>query len=740
MPAKPAKKKARSKAKPKPKPAAKKSPPPASKPNRKQSTAPPPRPRSAPSPAAYERHKDRTAERQRQQSRESNDILPFPEVLDPRLVEKCRTDFERFCRELMALWFPLPFSDDHRKFISKGETSAIDGGLVGWAMPRGSGKSALCKALAIWAEAYRWRRYIVLIGPDAGHSNRMLRDIKGALRFNDQLLGAFPQICHPIRKLQGKAIKAANQHAGGEETRIVWSEGKLVLPTVRGSTASGGIMTNTGITGQIRGLSEMSSDGTLLRPDLVIVDDFQTRESAFSASQCESREATILGDIMELSGPGVEMCGIIPCTIIRHGDAASRLLDRSIHPEFRGERMKALYALPKNMEWWDNYAELYKKALREEDTTGKVNAKYTAERQFADEGAIVAWPERKKPGDVSALQSLMHVRILKPDVFDAEYQNEPKDFSLDSLNELSPAMLGKKLNGLHRGTVPITATKITIGTDVQKRILYYCVVAWDSDFTGSIIDYGTWPDQRRRYFLTHQINQTLAKQHPDRADLEGQVFAGLDALTRKLLGVEWPRDGKNGIVRVCKNLIDGNWPEAMNVIYQFCRQSNNAAMLLPSRGAYIGAKSKRGITEHALRPGERPGLEWTIPATTRREIPHVRWDTNWWKSFVLSRLTVPIGSRGCLSVFGSDEDEHRMLFDHLCSERRREIKGPEKTVMEWDEDKSKENHWWDCLVMATVAASIEGIGLKEVHEPVRGKPKRKRVSFAAEREKARARQ
>jgi Phage terminase large subunit (GpA) len=663
---------------------------------------------------AYERHKDRAAARQREQSHVSNDVAPFPAVVNQPLVDRCKDDLGLFLKSFFPRTFRLPFSDDHKKIIAKCEQSVNEGGLFALASPRGTGKTAIAQCTSIWAKLYGKRRFTPIVGPDAGHANRMLRNIKAELRFNDVLLGGFPLVCYPIRRLQGKAIKAASQHDSGIETRIVWSEGKLVMPTVNGSPASGGIITVAGITGQIRGMNEVTSDGGLLRPDFVIVDDFQTHESAYSASQCDTRLSVILADILELAGPGVEMCGIILCTVIRKGDAADQLLDRKLHPEFRGERMKAVYSFPKNEEWWTNYGEVLRRGLEEDESIERANTLYRSERATADEGAVIAWPERFKKTEVSAVQSMMNVKILKPDVFDAEYQNEPKTLSLDSLSDVSPTLLATKLNTLPRGTVPLSATKITIGVDVGKVILYYVVCAWDNDFTGAVIDYGTWPDQQRRYFLTHQIQRPLAKAHPDRQDLEGQVYAGMEALTRKLIGMEWKRDVDSGIMRVSRQLIDGNWPEAINVVYQFCRQSEHAPILLPSRGAYVGAR-KRGINEHAKRDGERPGLEWTIPPTTKREVTHVRWDTNFWKSHVLSRLTTPIGSRGSLAIFGGNKPDHQMFFDHLCSERRIEMIGPEKTVMEWEQDKSKENHWWDCLVMAAVGASVEGISLAGVH-------------------------
>ncbi len=680
---------------------------------------------NAPGDEGYERRKDREAARQRQQSHLANDVLPFPEVADLDLVERCRTDLELFLQSFFPRTFRLPFSADHRKSIGKCQQSAIEGGLFAWAAPRGTGKTAIAQGTALWATIYGWRRYVPIIGPDAGHANRMLKNIKAELRFNDDLAAGFPRVCHPIKMLGGKAIRAGNQHAGGKETRIVWSDGKLVLPTVEGSPASGAIMVATGITGQIRGMSEVSSDGALVRPDFFIIDDFQTAESAHSASQCETRLAVIQSDIAELAGPGVEVCGIILCTVIRKGDAADQLLDRKLHPEFRGERMKAMYSLPKNQEWWQGYGEILRKGLEEDESTAKANAHYSNNRSIADEGAVVAWPERFKSTEISAIQSLMNVKILKPDVFAAEYQNEPRDFSLTDLNQLSPSLVANKTNGIPRGIAPGGATKVTVGIDVQKSALYYAVAAWEDDFTGATIEYGTWPEQTRRNFQLHQLNPTLQTIYPDRPDLDGQIFAGLTDLTAKLLAREWDREGDSGFLRPARCLIDGNWPEVIDVVYEFCRRSPNASVLMPSRGAYYGARSKQGITDHKKRKGEKLGVQWVIPTTTKRNVTHVRWDTNYWKTFLHARLAIPVGSRTAMTLYGANPEDHRMFAEHLCAESRVEVKGPEKTVMEWTQDPAKENHYLDALLMATVAASVEGIKLSESHGGKAEKPRRR---------------
>ena len=670
---------------------------------------------------AYERHKERAAERQRTLSRSGNDIGPIPDCQNPNRREACLKDPEKFYREYFPGVFKLPFSGDHREIIGVFDDVLFNGGFVPLVMPRGSGKTAICRRLAIRGLIYGIRRYLFYIGATADMANRSLNVIKRELRFNPLLLADFPEICWPIIKLEGKAIKAVGQHVGGEPTSIIWTEGRLVLPTIAGSKASGAMIDVAGITGQIRGRNELRSDGTEVRPDMFILDDPQTKSSAMSDGQCNTREEILIADIIEGAGPGEETCGIVPCTIIRKGDFADRLFDRDRHPEFDGYRYRAIKSLPTNTAAWERFEDVLRDALAEKDKTGKINAYYREHQAELEEGAVVAWPERKKKKYVTALQELMTLKILKPGVYGSEYDGEPPDLSVKRDDELAADVLCHKLTRLDRGIVPADATALTAFIDVQKNLLYYAVLAWAEGFSGSIIDHGTWPKTGRTWFKLNQIAPDFLARATGKTNLEEQLYEGMKRLTTQLLGREWQREA-GGVARVGLCLIDGNWPESKNVVYQFCRQSPFAAILMPSRGHYYGAKNKP-ISDQVKKEGVRRGLEWEIPnPVAGRPTRHLHWDTNFWKSHIAGRLAAPMGSQGCLSLFGSDHRAHRMLCEHLTSEYRVRVEVPGRAVDEWQQTPGADNHWWDCVVGAGVAASVLGVALKVVHTSSRPKP------------------
>ena len=252
--------------------------------------------------------------------------------------------------------------------------------------------------------------------------------------------------------------------------------------------------------------------------------------------------------------------------------------------------------------------------------------------------------------------------------------------------------------------------------DVQQKLLYYVVCAWEDDFTGYVVDYGAYPDQRRTYFTLRDATRTLATAAKG-TGLEGSIYAGLESLTADLLNRRWRREDGTEL-RIDRCLIDANWGSSTDVVYQFCRQSPHAGIVLPSHGRFVGAAS-RPFSEYKRKPGDRVGLNWRVTnGLGKRIIRHVLFDTNFWKSFVQARLVVAQGDPGCLSLFEDLPESHRLFADHLTAEYRIRTEGRGRTVDEWKiRPEQADNHWFDGVVGCSVAASIQGCVLFGTENP-----------------------
>jgi phage terminase large subunit GpA-like protein len=400
----------------------------------------------------------------------------------------------------------------------------------------------------------------------------------------------------------------------------------------------------------------------------------------------------------------------MPCTVIRPGDLADQILDRDKHPAWQGERTKLVYAFPTNTKLWDQYAQIRADSFRNDGDGHEATEFYRRHRNQMDAGAVIAWPQRHNQDELSAIQHAMNLRLQDERAFWAEYQNEPLPQDEGDGEQLSAEAIAAKTNGHPRNVIPIGATRLTMFVDVQAKLLFYAVVAWQDDFTGYVVDYGTYPDQQRppgSCFTLRDVQKTLSRAAPG-AGLEGSIYSGLEKLTQTLLAQRLRRDdGAEMHIERC--LIDANWGQSTDVVYQFCRQSAHATVVMPSHGRYVGASSIP-FSEYKRKQGERVGHHWRIPNVQgRRQVRHALIDTNYWKSFVYARFAVAMGDPGSLSLFGRKPGEHQLLAEHLTAEYRVHTEARGRVVDEWKlRANAPDNHWFDCLVGCAVAASIQG--------------------------------
>ena len=232
--------------------------------------------------AAYEQHRERAAQRQAKQSQAGRDIGELPAVADPKRRAKAEQDFPFFCRTYGAHVFSLPWAEPHVEAAERIEIVVLRGGRFAIAMPRGWGKTSLCQWAVIWATLYGHRRYPVYIGANKGEAIARLDEIKTEFETNDLLAADFPEVCFPIRALEGITQRARGQTYKGERTHIKWKGPRIVLPTIPGSPASGAEIEARGITGAIRGMKDTTAAGEVIRPDMAVPDDPQDDKSAAS--------------------------------------------------------------------------------------------------------------------------------------------------------------------------------------------------------------------------------------------------------------------------------------------------------------------------------------------------------------------------------------------------------------------------------------------------------------------------
>lgn len=664
----------------------------------------------------YKKVREHIARVCREASFKGRDIGPIPEVSNPLRKLICRDNFGQFCSVYLSNAFVNNWSLDHLLVLNVVQEVVLNGGQYVLAMPRGFGKSTILQAAALWALLYGHHKFVVIVCADEGLANSMLAGIKTILEQNDLLLADFPEVCYPIRMLEGIHNRANGQHINGVRTQIKWTRKQIVLPWVEGSVASGSIVLTAGITGRIRGIHHTLPDGTVIRPSLLLLDDLQTDESARSVTQTLERERILNSAILGLAGKQ-KMSVLFAGTVIEPGDLTDRLL--TLNPQWKSQRFKLVYNFPKRMDLWEQCYNLYLEDVKE--GTRKWIDFYEQHKEEMQEGADIAWQEFYPEGYVDALQYAMFLYFRDKRSFYAEQQNSPADYlrELPKSNLLTPEAINRT-NGLPRKVVPIDSQFLTAYIDVHASLLFYVVCSW-SKTGGSVVDYGTWPRQNRSTYSVLNANPSI--EDIIHGSLEAQIYGALEKLTEEILGYDY-KDSTGDLhkVRVC--FVDANWGQMTDVIYKFCRQSKFANVLMPVHGRYVSYGWGRQY------PGEKMGQEWKLTRGQRKQ-EHIVYNTNYWKSVLARRLTSPIG-HDAIEFFGVPSDHH-LFVDHLTSEVPSEVIRNGQRIEEWRLLPSRENHYFDCLVGCLVAASYLGHNVDKREKQQTSKRKRSLADYVTTR-------
>lgn len=667
-------------------------------------------------PAAPPARESRQKQYEARKAITKSDIAPLPAIVDNDRRESCRHSLRLFLETYFAEAFPLAWSPAHLAVIDSIERQIKEGGSVAIAMPRGSGKTTLIIRAAIWAVLYGHAEYVMIVAADATKAKNLLDTIKKSFWFNQRLYEDFPEVCHPIRSLNGLAINARKQHINGDLTLIDWRDSVAVLPTVRGSESSGARIDVMGVTAAGRGAQHTLPDGRVIRPQLVLIDDFQTRESAGSVTQCDTRLRIIAGDLAGMKGPDDKMAMLAAITIIYPDDAADQLIDREKNPEWRGQRYQMVDEWPENETLWEQYAELLLRAKRDEVEPVEANQFYLDNREEMDRGHRVSWPERKE-GDISAIQHAYNLKLrIGEEAFNAEYQNTPDAMDAAALDYLSAVEIAGKINGRAQGKIGGATETVVAAIDVQSTHLWWAVMAFEGGFNGTLLDYGTWPSQgSRRFYTKAKMPRTFDTDERYKGKTEeGQIHAAIRDLLEHLGGLSWP-DDNNTEHQVSRILVDEGYQA--EVVHAAIKSSPLSRLTLPAKGMGIKASSLP-MSEFARRKGEPSPRHnhWRIRLSrgSKRSLRTMLWDTNYWQAFVHNRLLVEMGASGCLAWWGDNPLRHRLLAAHIDSKVAHLKEHGSRQVVEFtNKPAGPDEDLFDCVSMCHAAASEQGVALQD---------------------------
>lgn len=630
---------------------------------------------------------------------------------DPGRRSRSLESFRVFCETYGGPAFRIAWAPYHLKAIEKIEDAVRTGANFAFAMPRGSGKSTLCHWAIIWATLSGLCPYALYVGATAKSAESRLANIKRTLRFSDLLFADFPEALAAVRHCAGEPRRATGQKYQGRSTGLEWTD-RIVLPDIPGSLSCNFVIDCASIDGEIRGRLYEKQNGETIRPRLVVCDDPQTRETAKSRTLSDYREAIIKGDLKYLAGPGARLGLVVPCTVIYRDDLAYRLLDRKRNPEFKGESWKMLEGEPEAPELWAQYDELRKFDLRAGGSGAPASAFYRDNRDRMDRGLSATWPERFSEGLESAIEEAMRLRLEDESAFFAECQNEPL-VATDETEErpLLSSEIESRILPIDWGVAPDDSEKITAFVDVSERVLWFAVVAWRRDGSGTVVRYGSYPDQGLGAFTLATARRTLLSEAGKGKSFLSALLEGLENLVRLIGEADYQTETGEDLTLAGIG-IDSGWGEYAADVYRFCRRSSFRSILKPTKGVGITAK-RRPLVDPEKKIKSRESIEgqWFF-SKTKLGVPLLQFDANLWKGRIQSGFSLDLNSSGALSFTRPRKGAgavHKMFSDQITAERGERVTTNGRTVTEFRELPGRDNHFLDCMVGAAVVANTVGI-------------------------------
>jgi hypothetical protein len=634
--------------------------------------------------------RDTDAQRKRDKRTESARIVIPPVVNMDRRLEALSDPF-KFLKTYLADRYQLAFGRHHQFMIESIVSRARNGGRQAVAAPRGCGKSEIVKGLLVYLVLSELIRFPLAVAATSSLAKRLFRDFRTKFGTNQLLYEDFPEVCHPVRCLEGAPQRAARQHIDGVLTNIVWtSNDYLRLPNVPGSPYGGVKMAYFGLDAAFRGVN---IDGD--RPDFIMIDDPETAESAKSDLQIGDREETLDKDIAGLAGQESSLT-IVTLTTVQNAKCLSfKLTDRSIKPSHNGVRFGMIEKWPERMDLWEEYIAIRRANQEAGDEHGLNAVAHYIDNWDAMNAGVEMLVDYFVEVEVEGVQ-LVHSAIQQAfnkiadtslSAYKSEYQNDPDPDEQPDTVGLTAGKVASRISGLIQGEKHPDTEFVTIGLDIGKYFSHWVKVGWHGNAIGNVLDYG--------------VMETPGMMTADSSQ------AVMNALLPALL--QWRIDMiAETDIDFC--LVDsGDYTDA---VYEFIRQVGGTP--------FAAAKGWDPGRFHM--PKERKADKIPFTECYASHLPAERlWlynvQTEYWKQWVHERFVTAtfdeqqIPNSGTLSLYAAPGDRRRHLSfsQHVVAEERRDIFVPGKGIQRKWVVVNRNNHYLDAVALACAAAGCLGV-------------------------------
>ena len=627
-----------------------------------------------------------------------NEVGEIPAPKHPRLKERCRYDFPLFLKcYLRSILDHAPSADLKAGMIADAKQCALCGGLIAVLSGRGCGKTTIIDiGAALWVLLYGHRQFVSEFGASLKASLRNLKTVKRLLLTSPELLADFPAICIPIRAIGGVAQRAAAQTYHGRPTEIEWGSDLLIFPMLRDDSGQpldagcGAILSAIGIGGAIRGINIRGR-----RPDMVLIDDPQTRKIAASPTLVKQVLDYIHSDILGLAGHGSSIACFLTITPQRFGDVATEISSQAKHPEWDVRVQPFIKTLPPN---WEQLALLFTEKYAEDMSAKEYDlprstAWYKENRALFEKMETIDAEQYDHAREVDVCHHMLNLRAkMGKAAFDAEIMMKVVDAASEI--QIDADRVASALNGRERGLLPIGTDTVVGFCDINIQAgagLSWVLVAFGPRRTAAVIDYGRYPAD----------GSPLVP--PNSSDLlrNRRVAAGIRGVVN-LIANRRLRDHKNRAVRVRALGFDRGWlPDVLHrTLYVIRKRIPVGFPIVAMRGFPWNKFGTR--KEDILRRGDH------VFATRSRYGEYLAFMAPYWREVMQSGFLETPLQEGSLSLFGKDAGAHFQYATEVCAEklvRKYQAYGGKETTTAWDWMTTGPEHFCDATTGAFALAS-----------------------------------
>lgn len=502
-----------------------------------------------------------------------NLICPTPSKKSKARRKRLEKDDAKWLRWYFPKVFRLPFGLVHHEIIAETKYIIKSGGKLCLAASRGTGKTSLIDGVSLKAVLCEEVRFPVVMPWKSSDLKKILKFWKIALCFNSRLAEDYPEWCYPFVHCKGSAQKCltlTDEDGSPIGAQLSISEGMIVFPHSKG--VIGGATMN----GNPLGLFHTTDEGEVLRPDLILIDDPQDRDTSKSATQIQNVIDMIDKDVSGMAGPDSAMSMVIICTVKAQGDVADHYL--TVGGDWRAVRVEQILTWPTDFDdkasprrkLWEEWNEIRLEGEDNKDE-GKAGIKfYKDNKGELTAGMTVSWDHRFEKKEPDALYSAMLDYFkMGHNAFYAERQNDPQE-AISSMYELTAEIICNQANDIRPRDVKPDTSFLVGHIDINRAGLHWCMAGFSNDMTAHVPGYGKWPDGKAELWGDDANEQ----------EIERAIFTGLKGLCDRIEETQWMQNDERREVDLV--LIDrGYKPDA---VHAFCDQAKYSFRVFPAWG------------------------------------------------------------------------------------------------------------------------------------------------------------